>query len=141
MPIVKVNPAAEPSAGADFVPVKPGPYTMRIAGSAERSSKEGNPYISWRLEHTAPADQLLGIDGKPVVGTPGSVFHSTRIDEGKQGMLRALVEAALGEWRDFDPEELYGREIQVNLKLDYFKKDGEEETRVKNEVARIVGKG
>ena len=129
---ISVNTAVEPVEGADFCPVKPGVYVMRVAGAQEKISKEGKPYISWRLEHTLAADQMLGLDGKPITGTPGGVFHSTRTDQEKQGMLRAFVQAVLGEWREFDTEELFGKELTVSLGTDTY------EGKTKNTVGRIV---
>lgn len=135
MGMIKVNPGIEASLGMEFNPVKPGVYTLRVVSHQDRVSQdEGNPYISWRLEHVASADQLTGTDNKPLAGSPGGVFYSTRTDEGTQGLLRGLVEATLGEWRDFEPEELYGKEVEVSLRLSTFN------GKTKNEIGKLVKK-
>jgi len=119
MGMIVVDPNVEPQQGG-FAPVKAGIYPMRIATHEERVSKAGDPYISWRFEHVTPADQLLGLSGEKLQGNSAGVFYATRSDAAKQGMLRHLVTLVLGEWRNFDPEELYSKELSVSLKVETY---------------------
>lgn len=126
---ISVNPNAEVGG---FVPVQAGTYTLRIEGFEERTSKEGKPYLSWRMAITTPKDGIIGTDGQALSGNPASVFYSTRTDEEAQGMLRGLVEKVLGEWREFDTDELVGKEVEATLKEDTYAGN------VKNVVGRIL---
>lgn len=46
-----------------------------------------------------------------------------------QGHLRSLVEATLGEWRNFNSDELVGCDVQVRVKHEQY--EGEPQHRVK----------
>ena len=125
----KINPAAEVK---QFSPVKAGTYRMKIADSKEKTSEAGNQYIEWRLTFVDSNDRLVGLDGQPLSGNAGSVFLRTMLNPDQQWKLRALVEAALGEWRDFDSTELYGREIDAVVGEDAYQ--GE----VRNVITKVV---
>jgi hypothetical protein len=125
----KINPAVEVK---QFCPVKAGTYRMKIADSKEKTSDAGNQYIEWRLSFVDGQDRLLGINGQALAGNPGSVFLRTMLNPDQQWKLRALIEGALGEWRDFDSSELYGKEIDAVV--------GEEEYQgeIRNVITRVV---
>ena len=134
VPRFEVDPSAEAQTG--FEDVKPGTYPMRIVEATEGvGQSSGEPNIKWRLEHVTSKDQLVNQGGKPLTGTPGGLFYYTNLTVGKQGMLRALVEAALGEWRSAESDELLGKEVQVVVKNENY--NGE----LRNKVARIVKVG
>src|SRR3990172_3778348 len=104
MVMFQADPTAEASVG--FSDVRPGKYPMRITDAAEGVGKEsGEPNIKWRLEHSTPREGLVDQQGKPLTGFPSGLFYYTQTAAGKQGMLRGLTEAALGEWRAADTSE------------------------------------
>ena len=126
---IKVNPEAEVR---NFAPVKAGTYFMKVETSEEKTSEKGNAYINWRLSFVDPADRLQGLNGQPLKGMPGNIFYRTMLAPEQQWKLRAIVECALGSWRDFDENELYGKEVTCIV--------GEEEYQgdIKNVITRIV---
>lgn len=145
MSMFTVNMEAEASLG--FEPVKAGTYPMRIEkhvgtgqdGQPLVGKDSGKPYWKWQLAHLTPKAQLVGLEGKPIQGNAGSVFYNTSLAQDTQGMLRALVEAALGGWRNFDPQELVGKQLNVVLKVRERKdKEGNPTGQFDNDVARIV---
>lgn len=114
-----VDPTAEVS---KFTPVKAGTYTLRIEDVEQKVGQEsGNAYLSWRLAITTPKEELIGLDGATLEGSPSSVFLSTSLADGKQGFVRALVEAAGGVWdADFDTNDILGKEISAVLDEDEY---------------------
>jgi len=125
----KVNPEAEVRS---FNPVKAGTYLMKIVKSEGKTSEKGNSYIKWQLSFVDTPDRLLGIDGQPLKGLPNSVFFNTMLAPDMQWNLRAIVESALGAWRDFDDTELYGKEVTAVITEDEYQ--GE----INNKCSRIV---
>ena len=126
---IKVNPEAEVRS---FSPVKAGTYLMKITKSEEKTSEKGNSYIKWQLAFVDAPDRLLGIDGQALKGAPGNVFFNTMLNPDMQWNLRAIVEGALGQWRDFEPNELYGKEITCVITEDEYQ--GE----ISNKCSRVV---
>ena len=125
----QVNPDAEVS---QFNPVKAGTYRMKVLKHEEKESQAGNKYFKWQLGFIDPADSLLGIDGAPLKGAPSSIFLNTMLAPDLQWKLRALVEAALGSWRDFEPTELYGKEVECAVT------EREYEGNISNEISRVI---
>jgi hypothetical protein len=126
---IKVNPSAEVRS---FAPVKAGTYLMKIIKHEEKTSEKGNQYIKWQLQFVDAPDRLLGIDGQALKGAPGSVFFNTMLNPDQQWNLRAIVEGALGQWCDFEPNELYGKEITCVISEDEYQ--GE----ISNKCSRVV---
>lgn len=129
MPRVTVNPNAEVS---QFNPVKAGTYRLKITGSEQKQSQAGNDYIEWTLKFVDPADSLTGVDGQPLKGQPSNIRLRTMLSPELQWKLRGLVEAALGSWRDFDEDELYGKEVEVSIKEEPF------EGVIRNTAGRVI---
>lgn len=129
MPRITVNPKAEVS---QFNPVKASTYQMKIVGSEQKSSDKGNDYIQWTLAFVDAPDQLMGIDGQPLKGLPSQVRLITMLGAELQWKLRGIVEAALGSWRDFDEDELYGKEVEVKVSEDEF------EGTIRNRADRVI---
>ena len=129
MPRISVNPEAEVS---QFNPVKAGVYKMRVTGSEQKKSQAGNDYIEWQMKFVSSADELKGIDNQPLKGQPSNVRLRTMLSPELQWKLRALVESALGEWRDFDEDELYGKEVEVKIE------EEEYEGTIRNTAGRVL---
>ncbi len=127
--LIKVNPAAEVSAG--FEAVKATTYRMRIKEVTDRNPDKND--LEVKLEHTTPASELVGVAGLPLKGQAGQVFDYIMLAEDKQWKLRAITEAAGLPWGDYDPViDLPGREVDVALKVEMY--EGE----ARNKVGRYV---
>lgn len=149
MPKITVNPNAKMPV---FVAVTAGEYGMRVERLQEKTigqNEKGNWWARMRLVHTAPANSLVSVQGRPLGDqeTPGSVSAVFMLDERGQGKVRQAFEAAGVAWPtdapEFDSEESYaewifqtleGRELVVRLKT-VKSKDGDE---WQNEVARYI---
>jgi hypothetical protein len=129
MGVFKVNPDAELKS---FAPVKAGTYRMKIVKHTEEISQKGNNYFKFQLAFVDPADRLLGIDGQPLRGLAGSVFYNAMTNPEQQWSLRAIVEGALGSWRDFEPADLYGKEVTAVIIEDEY------EGNINNKVSKIL---
>ena len=105
---------------------------MRITGSEQKTSQASNDYIEWTLKFVEPADSLTGVDGQPLKGQPSNIRLRTMLSPELQWKLRGLVEAALGEWRDFDESELYGKEVEVRINEEDY------EGQIRNNAGRVI---
>lgn len=150
MPKITVNPNAK---RPDFVAVRPDEYRMKFQRLEEKQygqSEKGNWWCRMRLVHTAPAANLLGLNGQPLAEDemPGSVSAIFMLTDKDQGKVRQAFESAGVAWPSaaeapsFETEEEYAewimqalsdRECVVRLKSQ-LGKNGEWQ----NEVSRYI---
>lgn len=130
MPQLNANPNAEVNLAFDVV--KPGTYRMRVKEITEFTASSGNTCWRVRLEFTDPSS-LSKEDGTPVKNA-GTLLDSSLVvsPAEKQGKLRGFVEACGLPWANLDSDDLIGREVDCNIKIEEYQ--GEK----KNSVGRYL---
>lgn len=121
------------SEAVEFVALPPGVHKVRVVACENKTSNAGNPYLKWKLE-------TFGAEVRELNGRP--IWHTTPIMGKGAGILRAFLTAANPAYTGgaFEPEEYYGRELQVVTEKDIDQRTGEDTgyARVKS-VAKLAG--
>lgn len=99
--------------GTEYELAYPGNYVARIVNSEVKAGPKAE-YIEWTFELDGVTQNA---EGAPVTGRIGRVFERTTLAEGAKWRLAQLVKAAEADPADFDPTELHGKEIRVDVEV------------------------
>lgn len=89
--------------------IPPGLYKARIVEAEQKTSKNGNPYLNWKM-------QIFGAEGDLAKYNNWPFYYMTMTSGRAAGNLRDLCQAALGEVpAPLDTDLLLGKEVVVAL--------------------------
>ncbi len=114
----------DPNVESHFRVLEPGTYNVSITAVVPAEGPKAK-YLKVTMVVTEPED-LTGIQ------VFDNLMYESKAEvepENFQGNLKSLVEAALGEWKEFDHEELVGQNVQLRTKHEEY--EGELQHRVR----------
>ena len=91
-------------------PIPAGTYKVRVEEVEQKTTKAGEPRLSWKLK-------IFGAEGELAKYNNWPVYHSTMLVGKGAGMLKSFYKAAMGSepTGPFDATTLYGKELEVTL--------------------------
>lgn len=90
--------------------ITPGLYKARVEGVEQKTSKAGAPYLKWTMS-------IFGAEGNNARYNNFKLWHTTMLSGKGAGILRDFLTATLGEARQFQTDEVLGKEVSVLVKI------------------------
>jgi len=101
---MKISPDFSESVDQEVIPV--GEYPVVVKGVDPKVSKAGNDMLLWKYEIQGAAGEYEKFNGR-------WIFDNTMTSGRGAFRLKATLKAILGESREFDTEEVLGRQVRV----------------------------
>lgn len=99
--------------GSEYELAFPGTYAAVISKYETKTGPKGQ-YIEWQFELQ---NVQQNAEGAALKGRVGRVFDRTTLIDGQRWRLASLVKAAGFDPSNFDPDELLGRTVYVDLEV------------------------
>jgi hypothetical protein len=89
--------------------VAPGLYKARVEAVEQKTSKAGNNYLQWTMG-------IFGAEGDQARFNNHKLWHNTMLSGKGAGILKDFLTATIGEARQFQTDEVLGKEVSVMVK-------------------------
>lgn len=108
-----ITPNFDEAVEMENTPIPAGKYKARIVNCTQKASgpaskNPGTPYLSWEF-------RIFGAEGDLARQNNRPVFYSTMLSGPGAGGLKTLLKVLGAPLGQFNPEEFYGREVEMTL--------------------------